>query len=58
MKEAALGLPQLGLEFLANGSSRIVSRKPQNCEADAQRILSQQVFDNVLAQPSVLFQLG
>jgi len=34
-KEAALGLPQLGVSFLADSNSWKLS-KPQKCEADAQ----------------------
>jgi len=35
--EAALGLPQLGLKFLADGSRWTVNGTPNlNCEADAQ----------------------
>jgi len=31
-KEAALGLPQLGLRFLAHSNSWSVNGKPQNCD--------------------------
>jgi len=34
-KEAALGLPQLGVKFLADSNSWFVNRTPI-CEADAQ----------------------
>jgi len=33
-KKAALGLPKLGLRFLADTSSWNVNGKPQNCERD------------------------
>jgi len=36
VKEAALGLRQLGLRFLAHSNSLNVIGKPKNCEADAQ----------------------
>jgi len=35
-KEAALGLPQLGLRFLADSNIWNVNRKPQSCETDPQ----------------------
>jgi len=35
-KEAASGLPQQGLRFLADSNSWNVNGEPQNCEADAQ----------------------
>jgi len=34
-KEAALGLPQVGLRFLSDSNSWNVNAKPLNCEADA-----------------------
>jgi len=34
-KEAALGLPQLGVMFLADSNSWNLNGKPQNCEPDA-----------------------
>jgi len=33
--EAASGLPQPGVRFLADSNSWNVIRKPQNCDADA-----------------------
>jgi len=35
-KEAALGLPQLDLRFLADSNSWNVNGKPHNCERDPQ----------------------
>jgi len=35
-KEAALGISQLGVRFLADSNSWNVNGKPQNCEPDAQ----------------------
>jgi len=35
-KEAALGLPTLGLNFLVDSNSWNVNGKPHNCEAGAQ----------------------
>jgi len=35
-KEAASGLPQLGLRFLADSNSWNVNGKPHNCETDPQ----------------------
>jgi len=56
-KEAALGLPQLGLRLLADSNSWNVNGKPQNWDRSL-RILSHLASDNVLAQPSVHFSVG
>jgi len=56
-KEAAYGLPQQSMRFLANSSSWNVNGNLRTVK-QMLRILSQLASDNVIAQPSVYFRFG
>ena len=50
VKEAALGLRQLGLRFLAHSNSLNVIGKPKNCEADAQEYWASRPLTRTVAR--------
>jgi len=55
-KDAALGLPQLGVRFLVPSNSwNVKERQISDLRGRCSRVLSQLVFDNVR---SVLFSIG
>jgi len=56
-KEAALGLPQLSLRFLADSNSWNVNGKPQNCETDPQEYRASWLLTMFLHSLAYIFQL-
>ena len=58
-KEAALGLPQVGLKILLTAKAEMwMEHQSSELWRRYSRALSQLASDNVLAQPSVLFSVG
>jgi len=56
-KETALGLPQLGLRFLADSNSWDMNGKSQNCETDPQEYWASWLLTMFLHSPAYIFQL-
>jgi len=54
-RKAALGLPQLGLGFLADRNSWNVNEKPQNREAGIQEYCASCLLTMFFTQTSALF---
>jgi len=57
-KEAALGLPRLGLRFLADSNSWNVNGKSRKCEADAQEYRASWPLTMFFHSLAYSFQLG